>query len=105
MNTPIHLNIADIETRFKEIYKDPQEYYLWPTYLLGYMAGLLPRIPEVAIPGQDAHMIVAAYLGRVTSEIERENKKFIERCHSDEGFVSFTTPSNHPKIKQTSLDW
>jgi len=105
MNTPINLNIPDILSRFKEIYKDPQEDYLWPTYLLGYMAGLLPKIPDVSIPGQDAHMVVAAYLGRVNSEIEKENKKFMERCHSDDGFVSFTPSTNHPKIKQTSLDW
>lgn len=104
MNTPINLNISDIETKFKEIYKDPQESYLWPTFLLGYTAGLLPKpkIPDVAIPGQDAHMVVAAYLGRIQSEIEKENKRFIERCHSDDGFVSFTEPS---KIPSTSIQW
>lgn len=103
MNTPINLNISDIETKFKEIYKDPQEYYLWPTYLLGYTAGLLPKIPDVAIPGQDAHMVVAAYLGRVNSEIEKENKRFMERCATDDGFVSFTEPQS--KIKNTSITW
>jgi len=88
--TPISLNISDIEARFNEIYKDPHEAYLWPSYLLGYSAGLLPKVPDLGIPGQDAHMIVAAHLGIVLCEIHKSNQKFMEGCHETEPKITST---------------
>lgn len=103
MNTPVLLNISEVEQKFKEIYKDPQDSYLLPSYLLGYSAGLLSKVPDITIPGQDAHMIVAAHLGRVLCEVEKENKKFLERCTNEDNYVVVT---NQPKtIKQTSVNW
>ena len=76
----IHLNLVDIKAKFEEIYTDNQDEYLWPSFHLGYMAGVLPESPNLAIPGNDAHMIVAAHNGRLSAEILKINKMSCERA-------------------------
>lgn len=76
----IHVNLEDIKAKFEEVYTDPQEIYLWPSFHLGYLAGLMPSAPNMGIPGQDAHMIVAAHNGRLTAEILKINKLSCERA-------------------------
>lgn len=75
----INVNLSDIKAKFKEVYSDPTDEYLFPSYHLGYLAGLMPKLPDLAIPGHDAHMIVAAHTGRVTAEILKINKAGCER--------------------------
>lgn len=76
----IHINRVDIKVKFDEIYTDDQDGYLWPSFYLGYMAGVLPESPNLAIPGNDAHMIVAAHNGRLSAEILKINKMSCERA-------------------------
>ena len=73
-------DIADIKTKFEEIYTDRQEDYLWPSFHLGYIAGIMPASPNLGIPGNDAHMIVAAHNGRLSAEILKMNKLSCERA-------------------------
>ena len=76
----IHINRSDVLAKFEEIYTDNQDEYLWPSFYLGYMAGVLPESPNLAIPGNDAHMIVAAHNGRLSAEILKINKMSCERA-------------------------
>lgn len=76
----INVNLSDIKAKFEEVYSDPTDAYLFPSYHLGYLAGLMPKFPDLAIPGHDAHMIVAAHTGRITAEILKLNKARCERA-------------------------
>lgn len=100
--TAINLDIKEIEAKFNEIYRDSQEAYLWPSYLLGYSAGLLPKSPDLSIPMPDPHMIVAAHLGRVLCEIHKSNKRFMEGCHETEPQKS---PVRTPIWSGKHSDW
>ena len=76
----IHINRADVKAKFEEIYTDTQDEYLWPSFYLGYTAGVLPESPDLAIPGNDVHIIVAAHNGRLSAEILKINKRSCERA-------------------------
>lgn len=104
----IHVNISDINTKFKEVYVDPQEVYLFPSYYLGYLAGLMPETPNLAIPGQDAHMIVAAHNGRMAAEILKMNTLSCERAVTSTGKKPKNTQSNgmyNVSTSNTSTSW
>lgn len=78
----IEVNLQDIRASFNERYTNPKDEYLWQPYLLGYTAGLLPQVPNLAIPGHDEHVIIAAHLGRISAEINKQNKAALERSVS-----------------------
>lgn len=75
----IEVNLRDIEASFRERYTNPKDEYLLPSYVLGYSAGLLPQTPNLAIPGHDEHVIIAAHNGRIAAEINKINKAALER--------------------------
>jgi hypothetical protein len=105
MISPIQYNIKDIRSGFEEVYKDPQEEYLWQSYLLGYSAELLPKTPNLGIPGQDPHVIVAAHLGRIRCEIDQINKGFLDSCYGEYQVTSPKTNKSSSIHSQKSGDW